>query len=219
MMLGTIGILIILANIIFSYKGFEDWNFFNRYKFQVGAIRMHKDYKRIVTSGFLHVNWTHLIFNMFSFYSFGAILEQHLGAFNFTLLYFVSLIVGNLFALSIHKKDMHYSAVGASGAVCGVIFAAIALFPGIGIGILFIPISIPSWLFGLLYISYTIYGIKSSNDNIGHEAHLGGAICGMLIAILLQPAALVTNYVPILLAIVPTILFLGYKLYSIRKNS
>ena len=206
--MGTFGLLIIIVNFIFSYKGFNDWQFFNQYKFNIGEILFGKDYKRLLTSGFLHVDWTHLLFNMFSFYSFGAILEQQLGGISFLLLYFVSLLAGNVFAIIIHKNNQHYSAVGASGAVSGIIFAAIALFPEIRIGLLFLPIGIPSWLFGLLYVGYSIYGIKANNDNIGHEAHLGGAFAGMLVAILLYPHALFENYIPILLTIVPSAVFL-----------
>lgn len=206
--IGTIGLLIIICNIIFSYKGFEDWQFIEKYKFRVKDILIHRDYKRIISSGFLHANWTHLLFNMFSFYSFARILEQQLGSLIFSLIYFVSLIAGNLFALFIHRNHSHYSAVGASGAVSGIIFAAIALFPGIKLGLLFLPIGIPSWLFGLLYISYTLYGIKSQNDNIGHEAHLGGAILGMITAIILYPNSLLINYIPILLTLIPTLIFI-----------
>ena len=78
--IGTVGLLIIISNVIFSYEGFEDWQFIDKYKFRVKDILIRKDYKRIISSGFLHVNWTHLLFNMFSFYSFARILEQQLGS-------------------------------------------------------------------------------------------------------------------------------------------
>ncbi|CAM1374011.1 rhomboid family intramembrane serine protease [Tenacibaculum xiamenense] len=205
---GTVGLLIIIANCLFSYSGFENMNVFQRYKFQVGKILIGKEYIRMFSSGFLHVNWTHLLFNMFSFYSFATILERGLGAFYFSLIYFVSLLAGNMLALVIHKNHPNYSAVGASGAVSGIIFAAIALFPEIRIGLFFLPIGIPSWLFGLLYVSYSLYGIKANNDNIGHEAHLGGAVLGMITAIALYPNAIVENFVPIALTLIPTFIFL-----------
>ncbi|WP_299136215.1 rhomboid family intramembrane serine protease [uncultured Tenacibaculum sp.] len=210
--IGTVGLLILIANGFVSYQGFENWEFLNTYKFQVDKILINKDYKRLISSGFLHVNWTHLIFNMFSLYSFGASLELRLGSIYFALIYFTSLLAGNLFALLIHKNHGKYSAVGASGAVCGVIFASIALIPNIGVDILFLPVSIPGWLFGLLYISYTIYGIKSNNDNIGHEAHLGGAVIGMITAIIISPSSLTQNYIPILLSLVPTLIFIFFIL-------
>ncbi|CAM1373145.1 Rhomboid family protein [Tenacibaculum litopenaei] len=208
--LGIFGICILLATIAFSYQGFENMSFFNRYKFNVGAILNQKDYKRMLTSGFLHADWSHLLFNMFSFYSFASLLEFQLGIFNFALLYFASLLAGSTLSLYMNKNNWYYSAIGASGAVSGVIFAAIALFPDLKLSLFFIPIGIPSWLFGLLYIGYTVYGMRSNNDNIGHDAHLGGAITGLIIAVLLYPHALVENYLPISLSVVPIIVYVVY---------
>lgn len=212
--IGIVGLAIIVANFIFSYQGFKDFTFLDKYKFEVDKILIEKDYKRLITSGFLHVNWMHLIFNMISLYAFSGLLEFKVGSLFFALIYFVSLIAGNVFALFIHKNHGDYSAVGASGAVSGIIFASIALFPGLGIGFFILPISIPSWLFGILYVGYSIYGIKSQRDNIGHEAHLGGALIGMLVAILLYPNAISENYLPILLVLVPTIIFIYFIVKS-----
>ncbi|TDP00778.1 rhomboid family protein [Flavobacterium sp. 245] len=206
--IGIISIIIIAINLVVSYKGFKDRMFFEKYKFQVDRILINKEYYRLLTSGFLHVDWMHLVFNMISLYAFSELLEIHAGIINFLIIYFSSLIAGDLFALFLHKNHGDYNSVGASGAVCGVIFASIALFPGLGIGLFILPISVPSWLFGLLYIIYSIYGIKSRRDNIGHEAHLGGAVIGMLIAIVLYPSSLTKNYVPILLVLVPSITFI-----------
>lgn len=206
--IGIIGLLLIITNIAFSYKGFTNGQFFESYKFEVDRVLINKDYLRLISSGFLHVNWMHLIFNMVSLYAFSGLLETQLGWIFFLLIYFVSLVGGNLLALFLHRHHGDYSAVGASGAVCGVIFASIALFPGLGIGFFGLPFSIPSWLYGLLYVGYSIYGIKSNKDNIGHEAHLGGALAGMLLAIILQPTALTENYLPILLIAVPTSVFI-----------
>ncbi len=217
--LGTIGIIIIIINAVFSFSAFENIPLFQKYKFHVGSILSKKEHIRMFSSGFLHVNVGHLLFNMFSFYSFAGILEYRLGAFSFLLIYIASLLMGNLFALFLHKNNPHYSAVGASGAVSGIIFASIALFPNIGIGILFIPFHIPSWLFALLYVGYSVYGIKTNNDNIGHEAHLGGAIIGMLLAVLMHPSALIENYRPILLTFIPTILFMYYIIKNPTKFS
>lgn len=206
--IGIIGLILIIANFAFSYKGFSNGHFFESYKFEVDRVLINKDYLRLISSGFLHVNWMHLIFNMMSLYAFSGLLEMQLGGLYFLLIYFVSLIGGDLLALFVHRHHGDYSSVGASGAVCGVIFASIALFPGLGIGFFGLPFSIPSWIYGLLYVGYSIYGIKSSKDNIGHEAHLGGALAGMLLAIIMQPTALTENYLTILIISVPTLAFI-----------
>lgn len=203
---GIVSLLIIIANCIVSYKGFNNSGFFNRYSFEVEKVLLYKQYDRIVTSGFLHVNWMHLIFNMLSLFLFGG--SVALNPLEFLLVYFGSLICGNLFALLLHKKDRDYSSVGASGAVSGIIFAAIAVSPGFNIGLFFIPIGIPGWIFGLAFVLYSVYGIRSRKENIGHEAHLGAAIAGMIIAILLEPSSLVDNYFPILIILFPSITFI-----------
>lgn len=205
---GIIGLILIIVNIAFSYKGFNNETFFNGYKFEVDKILINKDYKRFITSGFLHLGWTHLIFNMLSLYAFSGLIEGSLGGVNFLIVYFASLIGGGLFSLLVHKNHGDYSAVGASGAICGIIFASIALFPGMGIGFWGIPFSIPAWLYGIVYVLFSIYGIKSSKGNIGHEAHLGGALIGMLVALIMVPSALLENYTTILIIAVPTIAFI-----------
>ncbi len=205
---GITAIVLIIANIAFSYKGFINHFFFDEYKFEVDKILNKKDYLRLVTSGFVHVSWTHLIFNMVSLYFFSGIIESSLGVLQFLIIYFTSLIGGNLLCLFINKNHGDYSAAGASGAVCGIIFASIALFPGMGIGFFGLLFSIPGWLYGIVYIAFSIYGIKSKKDNIGHEAHLGGALIGMAVALLMNPAAFIQNYVTILIIAVPSIAFI-----------
>src|SRR5258708_27468337 len=195
--LGIFSLVIIVANVLFSYRGFKSSAFFEKYKFEVERILLYKEYVRLISSGFLHVNWMHLIFNMLALYFFSGNLEAYLGQFAFLLIYFASLLGGNLLSLFIHRHHPDFSAVGASGAVNGVIFGSIALAPTMRIGLLFIPIGIPAWIFGLIYVLISIYGIRSRNNNIGHEAHLGGALIGMIIALILQPAALIANPLPI----------------------
>lgn len=205
---GIIGIILIIVNIGFSYKGFTNQLFFEGYKFEVDKILVNKDYKRLITSGFLHVSWTHLIFNMISLLAFSGFIESYLGGLYFLVIYFASLIGGDLLSLFIHRQHGNYSSVGASGAVCGVIFASLALFPGVGIGFFGLPFSIPGWLYGILYVLYSIYGIKSKKDNIGHEAHLGGALVGMTVALFMHPSAFAENYWTILIITVPSIAFI-----------
>jgi membrane associated rhomboid family serine protease len=206
-----IGLYVLIgANVLFSIKGFNDRLFFSENAFTVSGILVHKQYKRIISSGFLHVDWTHLLFNMFALYSFGQLLLQLVGSWQFFGIYFISLIGGSLLSLFINKSKSYYSAVGASGAVSGVIFACIALYPDVGIYIFFIPIEIPGWVFGPVFILFSIYGMRRQADNIGHEAHLGGAVIGMLVAVLFNPFVLSANWLVIVAILFPTIAFMVY---------
>ena len=211
---GIAALVLILVNFVFTYQGLRNTSFFDRYTFEVDRILINKEYKRLVTSGFLHVGWMHFIFNMYTLYVFSGSIETYIGVGAFVIIYFSSLIGGNLFALFVHRNHGDYSAVGASGAISGIVFASIALFPGMELGMIFIPIYIPAWLYGLLYILYTIYGVRSKRDNIGHEAHLGGGMIGMLVALLIKPAALTANPFTILIIALPATAFILFVLWK-----
>lgn len=202
-----VSLLILILTVAASYKGFKDHGFYDRYAFSIEAVKNYKQYQRLITSGFLHVSWTHLVFNMFALFFFSSSAASGLGSFSFLVIYFGSMAGGNLLSLVIHRYHNSYTSVGASGAICGVIFASIAAFPGMRIGLFLLP-PIPGWLFGLVYVLVSIYGIRSRSDNIGHDAHLGGGLAGMLIALLIYPEALLTNYVTILIVAVPAIAFI-----------
>jgi len=199
---GIVSIIIIAVTSFLSYKGFNSSNFYAKYEFEVEKILLYRDYKRLVTSGFIHVNWQHLLFNMISLLFFSFPLESAFGPVKFLSLYFASLVGGNLIALLIHRKNPSYASVGSSGAINGIIFASIVVNPGLHIFFL------PGWVFGLAFIFYSIYGIRSRRDNIGHETHLGGALVGMLVSIAFQPAALYQNTIPIILMFLPTVAFM-----------
>jgi len=204
---GILVFILIVITTIFSYKGFTDNRFLEDYEFEVDRILVNRQYYRLVTSGFLHTGWLHLGFNLFSLYIFSGVVEMGLGSLNFLVIYFASLIGGGLLSLLIHRHHGNYSSVGASGAVCGVMFASVALFPQMRISIFPLPVSIPSWLYALLFVGFSIYGVRSRKDNIGHDAHLGGAVVGMVLALVLHPAAVAENYGTILLILVPAVIF------------
>lgn len=205
---GLIATVLLLANGIVTYQGLKDPGYLARHAFQVGRILGYREYGRLLSSGFLHVSWLHFGMNMVTLLAFSYALEVVLGPQQFSLLYAASLLGGNLLALFLHRHDSGYQAVGASGAVSGLVFASIALFPGIEVGIPFTEIFLPGWLYGVLYTLFSIYGIRARLGNIGHDAHLGGGLVGLLTAVLLMPAALQVNYLPILAIVVPAVGFI-----------
>lgn len=209
-------LLIIIANVLVSMKGFSDYTFLDRYKFQVSRI-LSGEKIRMFTSGFLHVDWMHLGFNMYALYLFGGIVTDTTGISDFLIIYFLSLLAGNLYSLKFHKNEPYYSAVGASGAVSGVVYSSILLYPDMNLYLFFIPIPIPGYIFGVGYLLYSIYGMKKQLGNVGHSAHLGGAIGGFAITLILNPVLFTTNKLMVILLAVPIVLLLlfGDKLKKI----
>lgn len=198
-------ILLIAVTVIVSFKGFEDSYFFSKYQFHIGSIRKGEQI-RMITSGFLHADIAHLAFNMLSLYFFAPVVYNELGSYSFLLIYFASLIFGSMLTLYFHKNDYYYRAIGASGAVTGIIYSAILLDPNLQIFLFFIPIPIPAYLFGIGYLLYSIYGMKAKNDNIGHTAHFGGAIGGYLFSILVHPQILQENIFMVLVLTIPIVI-------------
>jgi len=205
-------IAIIAVNVLVSLKGFNDTSFFERYKFGIGAIQSgQKD--RMLTSGFLHVDFSHLFMNMFTLFFFADVVISWFGPVKFIGIYFISLLAGSLLALFFHKKEPYYSAVGASGAVTGILYAAILLYPDMRLALMFIPIPLPAYVLGIAYLLYSIYGMKKRLGNIGHTAHFGGAMGGYVITLIFKPELLVTDtLIVVLLAIPIAILFAMEKL-------
>lgn len=202
-------LLLMIANVLISMKGFKEYSFLDKYKFQISRI-LSGEKIRMITSGFLHVDWLHLGLNMYALYLFGGIVTQHTSTSNFLIIYFGSLLAGSLYSLKEHKKEPYYSAVGASGAVSGTIFSAILLDPGMNLYLLFIPIPIPGYIFGIGYILYSIYGLKNQVGNVGHSAHLGGAIGGFILTIILNSYLFTYNLATIILLAVPIIFLLVF---------
>ena len=198
-------LIIISSNVLVSMRGFKDADFFERFKFNIRAL-IAGDYKRLVSSGFLHVDWQHLLFNMFTFYFFANSVVFKLGVFNFYLIYLTSLLTGNLLSFYFHKNEPQYTAVGASGAVTGILYAAILLNPGMKMFIYFIPVPIPSYIIGVGYLLFSIYGMKTKMGNIGHDAHFGGAVGGYVMTLILAPKILEYHLMMVLVLAAPIIL-------------
>ena len=209
--MNTLLIVIIAVTVLISYKGFNDLSFFRKFEFHVGSI-LKGEQIRMISSGFLHVDMGHLFFNMVTLWFFAPLVLAYLGNWTFVLVYMGSLIFGNLLTLLFNKYNYSYRAVGASAAVTGVLYSAILLQPDMMLGLFFV-IPIPAYLFGILYLLYSIYGMKSKNDNIGHSAHFGGAVGGYVITLIEQPQLLVDHTEMVVLLTIPIIvLFMMQRL-------
>lgn len=141
----------------------------------------------LITSGMIHADYMHLIFNMLSYSFFAFNLEPQLGHWQFAVLYTVSLVLSDLPTVYKHRNDEWYNCLGASGAVSAVIFSAIMYHPFDSMYVMFLPIPIYSVIFGILYLVYCNYASKQARDNINHDAHMFGALSGLLITIALHP--------------------------------
>ncbi len=186
-------LFIIIVNILFSFKGFKNDYFFEKYKFNIKKIK-GDEWIRVLSSGFLHVDNNHLFLNMLTLYFFGETVINFIGIIDFIIIYFGSLLLGNIISFYFHNSNDHYSAVGASGAIMGILFSSILLDPEMKLIFIFFPIPLPGYVFGAGYLIYTLFGMKSQNDSIGHTAHFGGAIAGILITILLDPGIIITSF-------------------------
>jgi membrane associated rhomboid family serine protease len=181
--------------VVVSIVCFTNEELFTRLKFNAFDVKHSNQWYRFFSYGFLHANWVHLLINMVVLYSFGNLVEHHFkGLFREKyILYYILLYLGGLLlsiipAYGKHKNDVFYNAVGASGAVSSVIFASIIIFPKAPISFFFIPVEIPAWIFGILYIFYELYMSRKAKDNIGHDAHFWGAVYGLIFTIALKPA-------------------------------
>lgn len=146
-----------------------------------------KTWYELLTSGFLHANLGHLFVNMFTLYFFGPVMERVLGSGSFLGLYLTGLIVAGIPSVIKFKDDPGYATLGASGAVGSVLFAFIFLFPMESIYLMFIPIPIPAFVFAILYLFYSMYASKQERGRINHEAHVAGALWGILYLVLFVP--------------------------------
>jgi len=197
--LAITNLIVIVVTAYFSYRGFTDKSWLNRHLFSAQSILRDRQYYRLISSGAVHADWMHLIFNIFSLYSFGRAVELIFGPVTFLATYLAGIVGGNILALLLHRKE-DYRALGASGGVCGVIFATIFLLPGGSVQVFPIPIPIPAYIYAVLFMLFSYYAIRTQRGNIGHDAHLGGAIIGLLTATALHPSIVPRN--PVLYPVV-----------------
>lgn len=196
-----ISYIIIALNCIVSIFGFSDRNFFAKYMYNPYSIQRNKrEWYRIFSHAFLHADYMHLLFNMFTFYSFALSLEQEVFPVIFpgrSAYYFLALYIGGIIASAIpayekHKDDMAYNAVGASGAVSAVMFSYILILPSSSLSLLFLPIPIPAAFFGILFLVISWYLSKRGGGHIAHDAHLWGGIFGFVFTAVMKPSLLLS---------------------------
>jgi membrane associated rhomboid family serine protease len=188
----TITLVIVIITVLVSIRGFSQQQVIDDLIFYPPAVASRNQFYRFISHGFIHADFIHLAFNMFAFYSFGQAVEQIFGLqclfggwgkFIFLLLYFSSLVMASLPDYFKYKDSYHFRSLGASGAVSAVVFASIVLLPQIPIRIFFIPVDIPGYIFGLIYLLMSAYLDKKGGGNINHGAHFWGAAYGVAFTI------------------------------------
>lgn len=179
-----ITIFLIAANVIISLIGFSNAGFVDKTILWPYRIKRETQFYRMITSGFLHADFVHLFFNMFTLFFFGRAVEIYFsfyglgGQVAYLTLYFTALIVSDISSYIKHKDDYHYKALGASGAVCAVVFSAIIFNPW-GAIYLYGALKISATVYAILFVVYCVYMGKKQQDNINHDAHLWGAVYGL----------------------------------------
>ncbi|MFA7626246.1 MAG: rhomboid family intramembrane serine protease [Candidatus Kapaibacterium sp.] len=184
-------IIIFLLTIGVSlYTLYKNHNLLHAWILSPGKVYYNKQFHLIITSGFLHADLMHLMFNMFTFYFFGFRLESTIGTMNFLVIYFGSMIFSVISTILKKKDDYAYGSLGASGAISGVVFASVMTAPNSTIMVMPIPIPLPAYIYAILYLIWSYYAAGKANDMINHEAHFWGALSGVLLMILLIPGIL-----------------------------
>lgn len=181
--------IIFILTIITSIYAFNNSAIYGKFMLNPYSVSKGKNLHQLITSGFIHKDWPHLIFNMLSYYFFAFNLERTIGHWQFALIYIGSLILSDLPTVQKHKDHFWYNSLGASGAVCAVVFSFILFYPLTKLIIFPLPIPIPAVLYGFIFLAYTTYSGRKANDGINHDAHFYGAISGIILTIILYPQA------------------------------
>lgn len=186
---------LILFTALLSWQGFQNPTWRARMLFSPYLAKHNKEWHRFFTHMFVHLDWSHLLFNMLTLFFIGDFFLWQLssffgnlgGVYYFALLYLMGGLFATLYAYYRHQDDPHYRSLGASGAVTAVLFAFIAVNPMQELSLLFIPLPIPAYIFGPLYLLIEYYAFRKGNTGIAHDAHISGAIVGLLFVLLFIP--------------------------------
>lgn len=183
-------LVIFVATIAISLIGlYGSPKLIDRSLFRPYWLLRRKEYDTIVMSGFVHADFMHLLFNMMTFYFFAFNLERYIGTVQFIVLYFAGLLISHAGTYYKQRRNPEYACLGASGAISAVLFAAIVYFPEMSLFVLPFPFPIPAPLFAVGYLAYTYYASRHPRGRINHDAHLGGALTGLLFVALTEPRA------------------------------
>ena len=178
---------LIAATVLVSWRAFGDRRLMDRLILWPPAISRYRQYDRLLTHGFIHADWPHLLFNMITLFFFGQQVEQVAGALPFLFFYLSAIVAAILPTYLHHKGDAHYRSLGASGGVSAVLFAFILLSPWSKIVVFPIPFGIPAIAYAVLYVAYSIWMERQGGDNVNHSAHLFGALYGAIFITATQP--------------------------------
>jgi membrane associated rhomboid family serine protease len=182
-------LVLIAVTVLVSWLAFDRHRLLDRLILWPPAIDRARQYERLLTHGFIHADWQHLLFNMITLYFFGGLVERlfvpYIGVTGFVLFYLSAILVAILPTYLRHRHDSHYRSLGASGAVSAVLFAFILVQPWALIFVFFVPM--PAILYAVLYVGYSIWMDRRGGDNINHSAHLWGAGYGVLFTVVMEP--------------------------------
>jgi len=181
--------VIFALTILISAIGLKSPRVIDRMILRPYRLVRNREYERLITSGFVHADLGHLIFNLITFYFFAFALEQVIGTVRFVVLYFVGLILSDLGTYFKNRNNPEYASLGASGAILAVMFASIIYFPSQSLFLFPIPVPIPAPLFAVGYLAYSYWQSRVSRGRINHDAHFGGALTGLAFVALTDPEA------------------------------
>ncbi|MFL5762773.1 MAG: rhomboid family intramembrane serine protease [Bacteroidia bacterium] len=193
--------IILAITVITSIIAMDNYGLKGKLMFNPYSIRHHREWYRFLSHGLIHADWLHLIFNMLALYMFGQDVEagyryyfHEKSIVFFLILYVGGLIMSSVYSYERHKEDSFYNSLGASGAVSALIFAYVLMFPTAKIGFIYFPVQMPAYIWGFVYIGIEYYLGKRGNTGIAHDAHIWGAVYGLVLTILFKPS-LVTIFI------------------------